>query len=380
MFTSFRALLILLIMLSTWKTLFPLKAQEAEPTERILYYLALDGNGIQQVHRHLLYADEVRQITYANKDVTHFGIAYDGLSVAYLSESQLWLQPFHTKEAEALTAITATDYLDNPVYSPDGRYIAYTDNGIWLMELATREASQLLTNVPINLPGEHVNRIRYYAPRQFIVDPHGKAIQLILGIQIWEWNTVGVYDLTTDTLQEFETERDVRLHTDLLLLSDGRVLLYGNNAYSGEPALHIAQSIDDINTYTKVFDFSSLAETALFAHEAIEIRPGIVRLWGTAFTIADGQLIDLQIFTFDYDLAAGTAEDISFVKLVNDINETTITGPISADGVLAPILLNVGFSDEGVPNGEARLLNLETGKLTDGGFTQASGSFQWQPQ
>jgi hypothetical protein len=379
MITSLRLFLFMIGTLFAWTCLPALHAQET--AERLLYYLAADADGIQQVYKHRLPADEVRQITYADEDVTHFGVAYDSLSVAYLSESQLWLQPLHTEAAEALVNIVATEDLAHPVYSQDGQYIAYTNNGVWLLDLGTRETRQILVNRPLDLPRSHVSELRLYTPRQFVVDEEGKAAQLLVNIHIWEWNTFGVYDLATDTLQEFETEGDVRLHTDLLVLSNGRVLLYGNNMMAGEPALHIADSLDDINAYTRVFDYRSLAEEALFVEQAVELHPGIVRLFGTAITLdAERRPIRMQAFTFDYDVVKGSAGEIAFVGEMHDVMASISQGPLSADGVLVPILFNPGFDDKGVLSGEVRLLNLETGAMTEEVLTEAAGGFAWQPR
>lgn len=361
------------------------EAQENEPNERILYYLAADAEGVQQVYQHLLSADEARQMTHTDENVTNFGVAYDGLSVAYVSEEQLWLQPLHTQEAESLahigTADPMRDPMSNPVYSPDGQYIAYADNGVWLLDLATRETHQLLINQPLDLPDTHVSTLRIYTPEGFVVDAEGRATKLIVDVHIWEWNTVGVYDLATDTLQEFETDEDIRLHTDLLLLSDGRVLLYGNNMMAGEPALHIAESLDDINTYTRIFDFPSLEYERLFAWDAVEISPGVVRIFGTAVTIdAESHPTGrLQTFIFDYDLEAGTAGDLTFVAATDDTSDDILYGSVSPDGVLLPILVNRDLSGD-IAVGDAHLLNLETGEQTVEPFARTGTLFQWQPQ
>lgn len=384
MHRSFHILLILTTALLGLVFSTSVEAQEKGSNEHILYYLSADAEGIQQVYQYWLSEHTSRQITHAVEDVIQFGVAYDGLSVAYLSAGQLWLQPFHTEEAESLADVGTSDSLDDPlstpVYSPDGQYIAYSDNGIWLFDLTTRSTRQLLVNQPLDLPDTHVSQLRIYTPNKFVANVEGRTTRLIVDIGIWEWNTVGVYDLMTDTLQEFETHRDVRLHTDLLPLSDGRVLLYGNNMMAGEPALHRAESLDDINTYTKIFVFPSLENVRLFAWDAVEIRPGIVRIFGTAVTIDAKKRPTgrLETFILDYDMQAGTAGDLSFISVPDDVNENNLYGPVSADGMLLPILSKLDFSDDATV-GEARLLNLETGELTVDPFATAAGLFHWQP-
>lgn len=331
--------------------------------EQILYYLAFDDKGIQQVYQHPLNADEPRQITFADEDITHFGIAHDGSKVAYVSDGQLWLQS--PDKAEALIEIEATEHLSNPVFSPDGQSIAYTDDGVWIIELETRETQQILVNVPVDVPDRHVSTIRLYTPQKFIDNT-----TLLVDIGIWEWQTVGIYDLATDTLQEFETG-DEKNHTDLLVLSDGSVLLYGNNLLSGLPALHLAEGLDDLNTYTEIFDYGSLS---LFVFEASEISPGVVRLFGLAIPPAyDGDFADIPLFTFDYDVETDSAGEVMLIT--EEMPETVLSGDMSADGEWMPFL----FNPQPEENGEVYLLNLETGEITDEAFTEASSGFQWQP-
>jgi hypothetical protein len=327
---------------------------------------------VQQVYQYLLDGQsEPRQITHADSDVITFDAAYDGLGIAYISDGQLWLQSIHTDEPEAVAAVSATQFFSSPVWSQDGQYIAYADNGVWLMDLGTRETRQLLADVPLEPSASNAGEYRIYQPELFVTDTDGKAAQLIVDVGVWEWNTVGVYDLASGELQELEGQ----LHTSLLPLSDGRVLLYGNGGVAGEFALHMADSLEDINTYSQVLSFSSLTDATLFAEQAVEISPGVVRVFGPAIA-TDSE--DANAFYFDFDAEAGTADTVNFLTLAgSDESGNTVAGRLSPDGSLVPVYLNALWTDAGSIYGEFELLDMETGETVAGEFPETVSIFRW---
>ena len=199
----------------------------------------------------------------------------------------------------------------------------------------------------------------------------GAAAKLLVDIGIWEWNTVGVYDLSSGTLQELAGQ----LHTDLLPLHDGRVLLYGNSAVSGEPALHVADSLDNINTYTEFVNFSTLTGDTLFAEQAIEVAPGQVRVFGPTIP---GVPNATTAFYFDVDMTANTTSSVNFVVLSANSETNTVAGSISPDGALLPVHLNALWTDAGSIYGALKLLDLTTGQPAMIEFPDTVGAFRWQ--
>jgi hypothetical protein len=207
--------------------------------------------------------------------------------------------------------------LGSPVWSHDGQYIAYADNGVWLVGLGTRETRQLLADVPLEASASNAGEYRIYQPELFVAGADGKAEKLIVDVGVWEWNTVGVYDLASGKLQELEGQ----LHTSLLPLFDGRVLLYGNGGVAGEFALHMAERLGDINTYTEALSFSSLTDATLF----------------------------------------------------------TVPGRLSPDGRLVSVYLNALWTDAGSIYGSFELLDLDARETVAGEFPETVGVFRWQP-
>ncbi len=363
----FRKWMVLIVMLVVGATV--IHAQDAAP--RIGYFLKADANGVQQVYQLSLDGkSEARQVTHATSNVLTFGAAYDGLSVAYISDGQLWLQPIHTEEAQALAPITATQFYHSPVYGPDGQYIAYPDNGVWLLDLGTRQTKQLLADVKLEENAANADKFRLYAPEQFVMDKDGKASKLVVDVGVWEWNTVGVLDLATGKLQELQGQ----VHTDLLPLSNGKVLLYGNSGLAGEPALHVADSLNDINTYTEAMQFGSVTSATLFAEQAVEIQPGVVRVFGQSIGAFPDQV---KTFILDYDFNANVVGQVHMTFIQNSSQNPVNIGTLSPDGQVLPIHLDAQFTDAGSPYGSVNLVELgpDTVKPIDG----TVGLFQWQP-
>ncbi len=314
---------------------------------------------------------ESRQITHAASDVAMFGVAYDGLSIAYISDGRLWLQPIHTEDAEALTPLSATLFFNSPVYSPDGRYIAYADNGLWLYDMAARQTRQLLADVPIDPMGTNMSAYRVYRPERFITDAQGVPVRLIVDIGVWEWSSEGVYDLASGELQELSGY----LHTALLPLSSGRVFIYGNGGVSGDPALRIAQSLDNINRATRVVGFGDITAETLFADQAVEIAPEVVRVVGaTLYNLNVG----IYGFYFDYNLVSG-AGPVRFIKLSDDSMSNVFMGPLSPDGDIWAVYEDALWTDTGGVYGRLKLLDLATGEPIAAHLPPTVGVFRWQP-
>lgn len=232
-----------------------LYAENSLLESNLTYYVAPDENGIQQVFQLLLNSgQEARQLTHADTDVINFGVAYDALGIVYISDGQLWLQSIHTEEAEALANLSATQFSSSPIFSQDGNYVAYADHGVWLVDLVNRQTRQLLEDVPLEEMARNAIEYRIYQPKAFVVNADGTVTKLIVDVGVWEWNTEGVYDLTSDEYLELEG----KLHTNILALSDGRALVYGNSAVDGEGSLYLANSLDEINNAIPAVYFHEL--------------------------------------------------------------------------------------------------------------------------
>lgn len=348
-------------------------AQETGTLSRIGYYIAPDADGVQQVFQLVIgEAHSTRQLTHSKTDVIGFGAAYDGLSIAYICDGSLWLQPIHSAEPEALTTISQIEFARNPVFSPDSQYIAYADNGVWLLDLSTRETRQLLEDVPFTPEAESVGVLRVYSPEKFIWGPEGKVAQLVVDIGMWEWNTSGIVDLASGELQVIEEIT----YTDLLPLYGSRVLIYGNNAMNGNPVLRVAVDGNDISEYQEVLDFSQVIDNiiTLFASQAVEIAPGTVRILGTVLSNEP----DAKGFYIDYNLMSNEVLSVNTIAMPASESSAVDLGPLSPDGSLLPMYTNVAWTETGVTFGQLSIIDLSKGteilSLPD-----AVSKFQWQP-
>jgi hypothetical protein len=348
-------------------------AQDMGPVVRHLFYIA-DAGGVQQVFSQTIGGDndEARQVTQAEADVLTFGVASDGLAIAYISDGQLWLQPIHTEDAEVLAPITDTQFFSSPVFSTDGQHLAYADNGIWLYDLAARETELILPDVPLAEDASNMNEYRIFDPDHFVLGEDGKAAKLVVRIGIWEWQTPGILDLATGELTMLEPYA----HTRALALYGDKALLYGNGGIAGDMALHLADSLDDLNTYETVVDFAEITPTTLFADQAVEIHPGVVRVLGTALIApetGDGW------FTFDADLMAGTVSEVKFLNLADETTTHAVAGEMSPDGSIVPVYNDALWTDSGSLYGRVELIDPTTGEALDVELPETVGLLHWRP-
>lgn len=370
-----RTLILLLTAMLTMMGLSLSVAAQGDMGEirRLSYFIASDDNGVKQVYQLLLDGErQPRRITNAESDVLTFGVAYDSLAIAYISDGQLWLQSTHTESAEVLAEVTPDQYFYPPVWSQNGDYIAYSDLGVWLVNLATRETRQILTNVPLVGMAENAAESRSYYPEVFVLGADGKEAQLVVDIGVWEANASGIYDLATDTLQELDWEN----HSHVLPLYGDRMLVYGNGGVRGEMSVNFADSLTDINTNREVVRFTDLTERTLYAERATELHPGLVRVYGTGFwPEMEGQ----HAFYLDIDLMAGTTGEVNFVQTSTDMRTSVSIGQLSADGLLLPIYEDAQWSEFGALSGTFKLVDITTNEVFPANLPATLSNFTWQP-
>ncbi|GEM_PF-1730563 len=354
-------------------------AQDMGQVNRTAYYIAPDNAGVQQIYQLLLDGEsEPRQITQSQSDVITFSAAYDGLAVAYISVGQLWLQSTHTEGAQALAPITDTQFYGAPVFSQDGQYVAYPNNGIWLLNLGTREIRELIADVPLASDGSNMADYRLYEPVQFVVGVDTNmgmslAQQLIVRVSMWEWQTSGVVDLATGELLTLEGMQ----HTSILPLYGDRVLVFGNNGMSGDFALRFADSREAINNAELLVEFAEFTDKTLFASEAVEIHPGIVRVYG--YAMGDDANIP-TVFSFDYDvMARELVSDVRLLELPQGQIGGTNIGRLSPDGAVLPVYVNTLWTDMGSMSGEVSLYDVTSGEIIAAPLPEVVTEFRWQP-
>lgn len=333
-----------------------IQAQDMGPVNRLAYFLADDAADVQQVYQILLDGQsEPRQITNAAEDVQVFGTSYDGLGIAYVSSGQLWIQSTHSIDAvEAVAEVSGERIFIEPVFSVNGDYVAYQNDGVWLLDLATREERQILADVELAADGSNMPEYRIYMPQRFVLGPDGTDSHLIVDIGVWEWNSAGIYNIETGELQALEGQD----HTDVRVLYGHRALIYGNSGIAGLPAVRLADSFEDINTSAEVVNFGSMSEAPLFAEQAVELSPGTVRILGSTFGLTPDTL---AVFTLDIDLMNNQVGELNVIALPGDIN--AFVGQLSPDGALLPVYVNAQAAENGDIFGQIVLVDVVTGEV-----------------
>lgn len=358
---------------------------ESLTTPDTVYYLADGDNGVDQVFRQVLDGQNNRQqLTNSESDIVAFGVAVDGLSVAYIANGRLQLQRVDAEnnpapEAEELVVIDGGQTQSSPVFSPDGQYLAYADHGVWLMDLNTGAAHLLLADIPFDASAPNTSDFRLYTPDRFVIDPQTDALKLLIHIVIWEYSAVGVYDIAAGNFQEIELYN----HTQLLPLSDGRVLIYGNSFIGGEAELEIAASLGDVANPELMLDLNTVpgaAETyiALSAYQAVEIQAGKLRVFVYPLDVKIPLEDGIHKFYFDFDLESGTVSEVQVVRLGEMEYSSDITaGPVSPDGMKVAVYGSYAVSETGTEAGTMQIYNLMTGEPTSDLFPDRVGEFQW---
>jgi Tol biopolymer transport system component len=150
----------------------------------LLYFLSR-RSGSQQVWR--LETDGVtqRQITTESSDVLAFDVSAADGSVAFVADNQLYMTLGDGADRRLLVDNAAADpqaagfyynqRLSDPLFSPDGRFLAYAYNGVWILELSSFQAVQFLENERSGTEGSD----RFYSP--LLWAPDGQRLLLTVG-------------------------------------------------------------------------------------------------------------------------------------------------------------------------------------------------------
>lgn len=363
----FKRLLIALLMLIA---ALPVFAQSSDDLSGLSgYFIAADENRVLQVWQ--LADDGAVQLTNAAESVVDYAISPDGTQLAYTSGEKLWLQS--SDATIEIAALTEERRPASPVFNEDGTQLAYTSGGLWLYDIPNGESQFLYEDHPYQRGMDSVDLVRFYNPVAFVGD------KLIVRIGLWEGYGPGVYDFASGTVEELERFRP----SDLLILADGRVVIYGNNEVWGDPNLVIADSLDDLNQAELLVDLATLSPDApLFVDEAVEIAPGIVRVLGSTFNF-EGPT-EFPLFYFDLDTATGelvTDGIVLYVDAPSDENQYTWQGKPSPDGRFLVEYLNAKFETDLNPNGigfgNLVFYDLHTGEIITPDVPGRVASFQW---
>jgi hypothetical protein len=172
-----------------------------------LYYLS-EESGSLQVWR--LEADGVRhaQITNEAMAVDGYDVSRLDGSVAFVSGNQLYRVQSDGSHRQLLVDNSAAnteadgffyrERISNPRFSPDGRYLAYAYDGLWVLDIQTSQAVHLLSNEV----DDSVPEVLYF-PQEWASDSQ----QLIIEKAFLEGSSLAVVNpLAEELVNDFEVE------------------------------------------------------------------------------------------------------------------------------------------------------------------------------
>jgi hypothetical protein len=168
-----------------------------ELLSRPLYFLGKDSQSLTQVYRIERNGRTTSQITSESVPVTDYAVAPVDGSMAYVASNQLLLANADGSNRRILidggSSVDLRGYY-NPVYSPDGKTLAYSRDGLNLYDFSTGLTSLVLADQPLggSLPPE------IYVPDKF--SPDGTKLLLKVGHPPDSPWTAAVYSISTKTL------------------------------------------------------------------------------------------------------------------------------------------------------------------------------------
>jgi Tol biopolymer transport system component len=167
-----------------------------------LYYLNNDKAGLLQVFRVAKDGKTFQQITFEPARVDSFDVSPIDGSVAYGSNNQLLLVDANGAGRRILLDGGAVDgnapfmnSVGNPVWSPDGKTIAFGHNGLNFYSLDTGSINNVLPDEVDTSAGFPIAR-SLYSPNRYSPD----GTKLLINIGFYEGGTYGVYRFSDNTV------------------------------------------------------------------------------------------------------------------------------------------------------------------------------------
>ena len=146
------------------------------------FYLSKDAGGLIQVFRIGRDGKTIMQLTYEEVDVTDYDVSLADGSVAYVANNQLSLVLADGSSKRVLIdggPRESNAWLTNPVFSPDGRTIAYGYNGLNFYDLSTGGSKLAIADqVEITNGGQ----FETYIPERYSPD----GTKLLVAMGHWE--------------------------------------------------------------------------------------------------------------------------------------------------------------------------------------------------
>lgn len=148
------------------------------------FYLGQDGAGHWQVYRIGTDGKTVRQLTYEESDVTAYDVSLADGRVAFVANNQLKLiladGTYERLLLDGGPREGQNPWVTSPVFSPDGKTLAYGHNGLNLYDMATG-TSMLVIEDQLSEPTPDGFRfpVELYSPERY--SPDGTKLLVALG-------------------------------------------------------------------------------------------------------------------------------------------------------------------------------------------------------
>ncbi len=152
-----------------------------------LYFLSTIG-GKSQIFQMDAYGSHLVQITNEPQGVDDFDVSPNSSDIVYITANRLVLLEGNYRnktilfEGDVLPADLTdtfrwTQLVSDPVWSNNGRFIAFSHNGIKIIELTTKEVQHIVTNAPP--PAGETSPLRLYTPLAFTRENNHLLLQVI---------------------------------------------------------------------------------------------------------------------------------------------------------------------------------------------------------
>ena len=248
---------------------------------RPLYFLGKDSQSLTQVYRIERDARTTSQLTSESVAVTDYDVSRVDGSIAYVASNQLLLANADGSNRRIL--IDGGSSVDlrgsyNPVFSPDGKTLAYFRDGLNLYDFSTGLTSLVLADQPLGgpLPPE------LYIPDKF--SPDGTKLLLKVGHPPDSPWTAAIYSISTRTLTPIANGNE----------SLSCCTMYGGAEWSSDSSniFAVATTPDSSTPFGALWkvDAATGAVTTLMAGAAGEGDARLFYLPYRPFPVPDGQL------------------------------------------------------------------------------------------
>ncbi len=221
-----------------WGSLLPETVRGiALPTD--LYFLSPQSD-VVQVWRLPADGEPPEALTNAEEDITDFAISQDGTQIAYTSGRTIYRVVLNISPDTAIIEFESdTERLDGqPAFDPSGRQLAYTDDGLWIVDLTEAEPTPrriIGSRQPEGFGQERLVEV-YSRPRW---SPEGNL--LLADVAFFEGSSLAVVPIT-NRLNAVPIQLDLFGHRGQWL-EDNRILATSRGALYDNPGIRVIESM-----------------------------------------------------------------------------------------------------------------------------------------